>query len=127
MKTGISFFNLSLKNLLDEDQPILDQARIRLIYYGLLLALIGVITVIPNVYSLHQTMQTYMGIGLVVLLVCIFKYFTYKPRFKLVSHILLVFGCISVVSTVYVVFQTVNIISVQLIILIIFTPIICWA
>jgi len=119
MKTGISFFNLSLKNLLDEDQPILDQARIRLIYYGLLLALIGVITVIPNVYSLHQTMQTYMGIGLVVLLVCIFKYFTYKPRFKLVSHILLVFGCISVVSTVYVVFQTVNIISVQLIILII--------
>lgn len=119
MSKRISFFNLSIKNILSEDDSILDQARIRLIYYGLLLSFLGVFAIIPNVYSLQQTMQTDFSLVLLVTLVGVFKYFTYKPDFKLVSHILLIVGSFLVLSVVYVVFQDVNIIVIQLVILII--------
>ena len=119
MDNSVSFFNLSIKKIINPGQSILDQARVRLIYYGLLLALVGVIAILPNVLSLHEVMQATIGITMTVLLVILFKYFTYRPDFKLVAHILLIVGTLSEVIIVYVIFQTVNIIAVQLIILII--------
>jgi signal transduction histidine kinase/ActR/RegA family two-component response regulator len=119
MSRRISFFNLSIKNILSDDDSILDQARIRLIYYGLLLAFIGLFAIIPNVYSLHETMQTYLSVIVFFILLGLFKYFTYNPDFAIVSHTLIVVGTLFVLTVVYVVFQDVNIIVIQLVILII--------
>jgi signal transduction histidine kinase/ActR/RegA family two-component response regulator len=119
MNNNISFFNLSIKKILSGNDLILDQARIRLIYYGLLLALAGLVAIIPNVYSLHATMQTNLTVTLFLALLVLFKYFTFRPNFQTVSHILLVIGTLLVVSVVFWVFQDVNIIAVQLVILII--------
>ncbi|RKR82619.1 signal transduction histidine kinase [Mucilaginibacter gracilis] len=119
MSKRISFFNLSIKKILSEDQSILNKARIRLIYYGLLLAFLGLLAVIPNVYSEQARMQTNLSVLLLVCLLGLFKYFTYRPDFEAVSHALLVLGSFLVLTVVYVVFQDVNIIVIQLVILII--------
>lgn len=119
MSRGISLFNLSIKRILSDQNSILDQARIRLIYYGLLLALLGVICVIPNIYSQAQTMQLYLAVTMLLLLVVLFKYFTYNPNLKFVSHALLFSGTFLNLTLVYVVFQNVNVIIIQLVILII--------
>jgi signal transduction histidine kinase/CheY-like chemotaxis protein len=119
MSNKVSFFNLSIKRILSDNDSILDQARIRLIYYGLLLAFLGLMAIIPNVYSLHANMQTEISFVLLACLLILFKYFTYRPDFQLVSHILLILGTILVTTVIYVVFQDVNIIVIQLVILII--------
>ncbi|MEO6522349.1 MAG: ATP-binding protein [Mucilaginibacter sp.] len=119
MSKNISLFNLSVKRILSESDSILDQARIRLIYYGLLLAFLGLVAVIPNVYSLHANMQTNIGILLLFTLLILFKYFTWNPDFIAVSHVLLIIGTLLVTTVIFVVFQDVNIIVIQLVILII--------
>jgi len=118
-KRGISFFNLSIKNILSASDPILDQARIRLIYYGLILSFIGVLAILPNVFSLHQSMQFSLSVILLVIFAILFKYFTFIPDWVTVSHALLVTGTAFVVFSVYFLFQNVNIIVIQLILLII--------
>jgi signal transduction histidine kinase/CheY-like chemotaxis protein len=118
-KRSISFFNLSIKNILSDGLSILDQARIRLIYYGLILAFIGVMAVLPNVYSLHESMQFTLAVILVFIFLILFKYFTYIPDFVTVSHALLGTGTVFVFLSVYFLFQNVNIIVIQLILLII--------
>lgn len=119
MSKKISFFNLSINKILSAEDSILDQARIRLIYYGLLLAFVGILAIVPNVYSLHLTMQTNLSIVLLTCLFVLFKYFTYEPDFEGVSHALLVLGTFLILTIVYVVFQDVNIIVIQLVILVI--------
>ena len=119
MSKKVSFFNLSVKNILSEDDSILDKARIRLIYFGLILAFIAILAIIPNVYSLHETMQTNLSIALLITLVLLFKYFTYKPDFESISHCLLVLGTFLILTVIYVVFQEVNIVVIQLVILVI--------
>lgn len=119
MSKSVSFFNLSVKNILSDEESILDQARIRLVYYGLLLSFVGVAAILPNVYSLHQSMQTALSLFLLGLSLALFKYFTYTGNFETVSHILLTVGTLLVVTVIFVVFQDVNIIVVQLVILII--------
>ena len=118
-RSGISFFNLSIKNILSDEDSILDQARIRLIYYGLILSLLGVLAVLPNVYSLHQITQFTFCWVLVITFIFLFKYFTYRPNWVLVSHALLIMGTSFVVCSVFILFQNVNIIVVQLVLLII--------
>jgi signal transduction histidine kinase len=119
MSQEASFFNVSIKNILSDDQSIMDRARIRLIYYGLLLSFVGVLALLPNVYSLHANMQLSVGLFLLAAFVILFKYFTYRPNWKLISHISLIIGTCIIFSCVYVLFQDVNIIVIQLVILII--------
>ncbi len=118
-KRRVSFFNLSIKNILTDDLSILDQARTRLIYYGLVLAFVGVLAVLPNVYNLHESMQFSMAVILVITFLILFKYFTYIPDVLTVSHALLGLGTIFVFISVYFLFQNVNIIVIQLVLLII--------
>lgn len=119
MSKNVSFLNLSIKNILSDKDSILDQARIRLIYYGLLLAFLGLAAVIPNVYSQQASMQTNISFILLFTLLGLFKYFTYKPDIETTSHLILIIGTTLVTAVVYVVFQDVNIIVIQLVILII--------
>jgi len=113
-----SFFNLSVNTLLDDDSlSIIDQARIRLVYYGLIMAILGVAAIIPNVYSLQQNGQLTSAYFLLGAFVILFKVFTYRPDLVFVSHALLITGTFFQLFSVYVTFQSINIIIIQLVIL----------
>jgi len=49
MSKDISFFNFSIKNILTDDQSVLDQARIRLLYYGFWIVFVAVAGLLVSV------------------------------------------------------------------------------
>ena len=119
MSNRVGFFNLSINNILSDDLSIIDQARIRLVYYGLLLAMMGILVILPNAFTQHDDIQLVSAYFLLGSFAILFKYFTYKPDFVFVSHALLIIGTFFELFSVFVTFQSINIIIIQLIILII--------
>lgn len=119
MTNKAGFFNLSINKILSDDQSILDQARIRLLYYGLGLVFIAIAALLSNLYYQDQPILTIMASALLIASVMFFKLLTYTPRWKFISHGLLVLATIVNLGDVYLIFQTVNIITVQMVILVI--------
>jgi len=117
MSKKANFFNVSVWNILSERHSILDQARIRLLYYGLFLAFVALCALSVNVFLQHQTVFTYMSVGYLVCVAGLFKFLTWKPRWKLISHLLLVSAMIINLLNVFIIIQSVDIISIQVIIL----------
>lgn len=115
----MSFFNLSINKILTREMSILDQARIRLLYFGLLLAIVGLSALYVSVYlqSLH-VMSIVLG-GVLLSFIALFKYLSFKPHWRTISHTLLIIGTLVNLATVFVILQDVNIITVQIIILVI--------
>ncbi|MET3979298.1 signal transduction histidine kinase/ActR/RegA family two-component response regulator [Mucilaginibacter sp. UYP25] len=115
----MSFFNLSINKILTREMSILDQARIRLLYFGLLLAIVGLSALYVSVYlqNLH-VMSIVLG-GVLLSFIALFKYLSFKPHWRTISHMLLIIGTLVNLATVFVILQDVNIITVQIIILVI--------
>ena len=119
MGKNISFFNLSIYKILFKNHSFLDQARIRLLYYGFFLVFIALCTLFMSVYFQGQYMLAYTCGFLMITVAVLFKFLTYRPRFKLISHLLLVAGTLVNASIVYVSVQNLNIVTVQVVILVI--------
>lgn len=119
MNRDVGFFNFSIHKILTKDQSILDQARIRLLYYGLWLAIIAVTAVLINIYLEHQYILAASTTVLLLSLILLFKYLTFRPRWGIISHILLVLATMVNLSSVFVALQNVNIVTAQIIFLII--------
>lgn len=119
MNKNVGFLNLSVNKILTREQSILDQARIRLLYYGLLLAIVAVAGLVVNIYLDHQYTLAFTSTILLLSLVILFKYFTFRPRWAIISHILLVLATMVNLSSVFVVLQKVDIITAQIVLLII--------
>ena len=115
----MNFFNFSVTKILRRDLSILDQARIRLLYYGLLLAIVGLSALFLSVYMQNLKVMTITCSTVLITLLALFKYLTYKPHWHTISHLLLVIGTMVNMATVFVILQDVNIITIQLIILVI--------
>lgn len=119
MSSKASFFNLSLNNIISDDQSLLDQARIRLLYYGLGIAFLALAAILSNVYFQQLPMITYTTAVLLVCVFALFKYLTFKPDWVIISHVLLILGTFVNLTDVFLTLQNVNIITIQVIILII--------
>jgi len=119
MNTDVGFFNFSINKILTKEQTILDKARIRLLYYGLWLAIIGIIALIVNLYLDHQYVLALSSSVLLFSLIILFKYLTFRPRWAIISHILLVLATMINLCDVFFLLQTVDIITAQIILLII--------
>ncbi|SDD69546.1 His Kinase A (phospho-acceptor) domain-containing protein [Mucilaginibacter pineti] len=119
MGKNISFFNLSIYKILFKEHSFLDQARIRLLYYGFFLVFVALCTLFMSVYFQGQYLLAYTCGFLMITVAVLFKFLTYRPRFKLISHLLLVAGTLVNASIVYVSVQNLNIVTVQVVILII--------
>ncbi|MBS1532322.1 MAG: response regulator [Bacteroidetes bacterium] len=119
MNKEVSFFNFSIQKILTKDQTILNQARIRLLYYGLWLAIIGVLALVVDLYLGHQYLLASTTTVLLVSLMMLFKYLTFRPRWTIISHILLVLATMLNLSNVFITLQTVDIITAQVVLLII--------
>ena len=105
MTNKAGFFNLSINKILSDDQSILDQARIRLLYYGLGLVFIAIAALLSNLYYQDQPILTITASALLIASAMFFKLLTYTPRWKFISHGLLVLATIVNLGDVFLIFQ----------------------
>ncbi|CAM3679005.1 ATP-binding protein [Mucilaginibacter galii] len=119
MSSKAGFFNLSIKNILSDGQSMLTQARIRLLYYGLLIVSVAVSAILLSVWNLNQTALTSMCAGVLFLAIVLFKYLTWRGDWKFVSHTLLLMGTLINLADAFVIFQKIDILSIQLVLMII--------
>lgn len=111
------FFNFSLNNIITRDHSILDRARIRLLYYGLWLALVADIALILTNYAQGSSIFSFSTAAVAVVLVAMFKYLTWRPDWRRISHVLLIMVTLVNLSNVYVLLQSVNLVTIQLILI----------
>ncbi|TWJ04557.1 signal transduction histidine kinase [Mucilaginibacter frigoritolerans] len=119
MSREVNFFNFSISKILSKDQSILDQARIRLLYYGFWIVAVATAGLFINVYFQHQVLLSITAGILFVSVAVLFKYLTYKPQWRPISHALLVIATLINLNNVFIALQNVDIITVQIILLII--------
>jgi len=119
MSKKVSFFNFSINKILSPDQSILDQARIRLLFYGFWIVFVAAAGLLVSVYFQHQFILTVTSGIVLVLLFCLFKYLTYKPHWAQISHALLIMATLVNINNVYIVMQKVDITTVQVMLLVI--------
>src|SRR6201996_9598757 len=119
MNRDVGFFNFSINKILTKDQSILDQARIRLLYYGLWLGIIAVSAVLINMFIERRLVLSFSTSILLLSLIILFKYLTFRPRWGIISHILLVLATMVNLSDVFITIQSVDIVTAQITFLII--------
>src|ERR1700743_3709921 len=119
MNKDVGFLNFSINKIITKGQSVLDKARIRVLYYGLLLAIVTVAGLVVNMYLDHQYILAFTTTILLLSLIILFKYLTFRPRWGIISHILLVLATMVNVSDVFITLQKVDIITAQIILLII--------
>src|ERR1700761_3252146 len=111
------FFNFSLGYILSDDLSILDNARLRLLYYGLALSFFTLVVLMADVVFQHHTILIITTGILLLTTIVLFKYLTYKPRWLRIAHIILIVGTIMNIADVYLSIQNVDIVSVEVIIM----------
>lgn len=118
MSKDAGFFNFSLSSILSNEQSILDQARIRLLYYGLWIVMVVVAGLFLSIYFQHLEFLTITAGTVFFCVVCLFKYLTYKPEWRVISHLLLIIATLINLSNVFITIQKVDIITIQVILLV---------
>ncbi|OKS85315.1 ATP-binding protein [Mucilaginibacter polytrichastri] len=119
MPEEVSFLNFSLSKILHKDQSILDQARIRLLYYGLCLAFVAYGSLMLMMYAQASPIFVYVAVAINVTIIFLFKYLTWKPDWRRISHVVLTLITVINLSNVYVIIQNVNLGTVQLMIIVV--------
>ncbi len=119
MSKDAGFFNFSINNIISNDQSILDQARIRLLYYGFYIVFVAVAGLFISVYFQHLDLLTITSGVVLVCVVVLFKYLTYRPQWRYVSHALLIIATLVNLSNVFIVIQKVDVITIQVILLVV--------
>jgi len=119
MPEEVSFLNFSLSKILCKDQSILDKARIRLLYFGLCFGFIAYSLLMLMMYAQKSPIYFYITVAINVTIVLLFKYLTWRPDWRRISHVLLILITVINLSNVYVVVQSVTLGTVQLIIIVV--------
>jgi len=97
----------------------LDNARIRFLYYGLILSFFALTALIGNIYFQHVPLLFVTNCTLLASTVILFKALTYRPNWRIISHIILIIGTIVNVFNVYVTLQNVDAITMEIVIMIV--------
>ncbi|MDO3642531.1 response regulator [Mucilaginibacter sp. L3T2-6] len=117
MSKDAGFFNFSLSNILSDEQSALDQARIRLLYYGFFILLVTVSGLFFSVYLQHLPLLSITSAITLGAIIVLYKYLTYRPDWRGVSHALLAIATLINLSNVFIIIQKVDIIAIQVILL----------
>jgi signal transduction histidine kinase/CheY-like chemotaxis protein len=119
MSIEAGFFNLSIRNILSDKQSMLTRARIRLLYYGLFLVFFSVGAILLSVLFMNQTALVALAGAILIIIVCLFKYLTWRGDWKFVAHTLLILATMINLADAFIIFQKVDIISIQMVLMII--------
>jgi signal transduction histidine kinase/ActR/RegA family two-component response regulator len=118
MNKNVGFFNFSLRKVLSDDLSILDSARLRMLYYGLALAFFSLSVIMADVlYQHHVILTITTGIMLFTAAV-MFKFLTFRPRWTLISHLILIIGTVANVIDIFIATQNVDIVTIEAVIMI---------
>jgi signal transduction histidine kinase/CheY-like chemotaxis protein len=101
-----------VKAAVQEPDPI-NQARIRMIVYGILLSIVLVIILIPIYYIEGPPLQLIRSIIILVALIAILKLLTIKPLWRQAAHGLEIILTLLIWSNIFVFIHNVNIITIQ--------------
>jgi signal transduction histidine kinase/CheY-like chemotaxis protein len=119
MNNGVSFFNFSISKILTDDHSMLDKARIRLLYYGFWIVVVAAACIFLSICLQHQVLLTISSGVVLISVIVLFKALTYRARWRRISHALLGIATVLNLVNVYVIMQNVDIITIQVILLII--------
>lgn len=117
MSNKVSFFNFSLHKILTDEQATLDQVKIRLLYNGFWVVFLAVTGLFSGVYLQHKHNLTIMAVAVLVCLIFLFKYLTFRPQWQRISQAVLILATAINFINVYGLIQTVDIITIQIILL----------
>jgi hypothetical protein len=59
MSNKVGFFNFSLNKIISDDLSVLDNARLRLLYYGLILSFFTLFVLLADVLYQHLTILSF--------------------------------------------------------------------
>jgi signal transduction histidine kinase/ActR/RegA family two-component response regulator len=116
MNKNVGFSNFSIHSIQSADLSILDNARLRLLYYGLALSFFTLFVLFVDVlYQQHAILSITTGVMLLSSAV-LFKYLTYRPRWIVISHIILVIATLANIVDIFIAIQNVDVVTVEVII-----------
>lgn len=106
MDSGISFFNFSVNKITSKEELGLDNGRIRLLYYGLVLAIYVLCVLQVNLYYKPLPMLAATNGVMLLSAIILFKALTYRPNWRAIAHIALIIGTLINLFDVLVVLQS---------------------
>jgi signal transduction histidine kinase/CheY-like chemotaxis protein len=116
MNRHVGFLNFSIRRIQSPDLSILDNARLRLLYYGLALAFFTLFVLFTDVlYQQHTILSVTTGVMLFASAV-LFKALTYRPRWILISHIILIIATLANIVDIFIAIQNVDVVTVEVLI-----------
>src|ERR1700742_1060318 len=101
MNYKVDFLNFSLRKIVSRDLSILDNARLRLLYYGLILSFFTLAVLFADVIYQHHTILSVTNGILLVTSAVLFKMLTYRPRWIVISHVMLIVGTLCNIVDIY--------------------------
>lgn len=114
MEPQLSFWNWSIKKLLDSESDSFLNAKIKILYTVLLLSILKVVIVIYFSWFYYQNLQLGRGLVLILIYTILLKLLLiHVIKLKLVTHIMLTVGLVLVVTNILYFSSTVNIITLQ--------------
>lgn len=116
MSKKVGFFNFSLRKVLSDDLSILDNARLRMLYYGLALSFFTLFVILADVIYQHHTILTITTGMMFISAGVLFKFLTFRPRWTLISHLILIVGTLANIVDSYIAIQNVDVVTVEVII-----------
>ncbi|NNU34070.1 response regulator [Mucilaginibacter sp. S1162] len=118
MNKNVRVFNFSIRRILCADLSISDNARLRLLYYGLALSFCTLFVLTADIFYQQHPILSYTTGALFLTSAILFKWLTYRPRWILISHVILVVGTpVNLIDT-YIAIQDVDIVTIEVIIMI---------
>lgn len=119
MNADISFFNFSVDKITSKEEVGLDNGRIRLLYYGLMLAIYVLCVLQVNLYYKPLPMLAATNGVMLLSAIVLFKALTYKPNWRAITHAALIIGTVVNLVDVLVVLQRFNYVSIGAIIIVV--------
>lgn len=118
MTNTAGFFNFSINKLLHSGQSTLDTARIRLLYYGLALSFFTSLVLFFEVLYKEYFIISIICGALTFSSAILFKFLTYRPRYRVIANIILIVGTLGNLINIYVAKQNADAVTVGVVVLI---------
>lgn len=119
MDADISFFNFSVNKITSKEESGLDNGRIRLLYYGLILAIYVLCVLQVNLYYKSHPMLSATNAVMLISAIVLFKALTYRPNWKAIAHAALIFGTLVNLVDVLVILQRFNYVAIGALIIVV--------
>ncbi len=112
MDADISFFNFSVNKITSKEESGLDNGRIRLLYYGLMLAIYVLCVLQVNLYYKSLPMLSASNGVMLLSALVLFKALTYRPNWKAIAHAALIVGTLVNLVDLLVILQQFNYVAI---------------